>query len=505
MNSVLRSTSRLTMLVLLVTTLPAGAIGAARRDQAATATESKIAAWLEANIPVYMERAGLPGFSIAVVQEGSTIYAEGFGSRDRERNLPATVDTLYGIGSITKSFVAIAILQLAEAGKIELDDPVGEHVPFELGSADNPITIHHLLTHSLGIPSLASSTVAISRGLGLDTGIPFGSAEDFYRFVNAATDEQVAQPGERFFYHNAAWRLLGDIVQRVSGQPFHVYVEKNVIDPLDMPRTGMNLEDFEGDPDHIVPYLRTPAGHQPSQFPYPNPNENPGFSFLSAAGGIFSSVNEMTHYLVAHLEQGQNLENPILGQESFALMQSLQIEEGEGYYGKEGYGYGLSVTPDFFGHQMIGHGGSISVSTAYMAFVPDLDAGVVMMGNSSGMPYATIAESLFAILLGKAPEETLPAIEIRERMNRLVGTYEVYRGLDRLEVVIRRGMLYLESTSRFAPEVTNSTPIIPADPSLETTMFYTMSNGLKSPVEFTTDAEGKISLIRGRYRYHKKD
>lgn len=78
-------------------------------------------AWLDANIPQLMREARLPGFSIAIVRDGTTVYAEGFGARDPKKNLPATADTLYGIGSLTKSFVAIAILQLADRGKLHLD------------------------------------------------------------------------------------------------------------------------------------------------------------------------------------------------------------------------------------------------------------------------------------------------------------------------------------------------------------------------------------------------
>jgi len=167
---------------LLLSLAPAAGAGATAVEQAA------VREWLDDNVPLYMERARMPGFSIAVVSAGETIYAEGFGLRDVERALPATVDTLYGIGSITKSFVAIAVLQLVEAGKVDLDAPVSRYLPFALGEASHPILVRHLLTHSLGIPSLATSTVAISRGLGRDTGIPFGTAEDFYRFVNGAKD-----------------------------------------------------------------------------------------------------------------------------------------------------------------------------------------------------------------------------------------------------------------------------------------------------------------------------
>ena len=462
----------------------------------------EVGSWIEKNIPLYMERARMPGFSIAVVQDGKTIYAEGFGQRDTQKNLPATPDTLYGIGSITKSFVAIGIMQLVEAGEIKLDDPVSKHIPFELGLPDDPITIHHLLTHSPGIPSLATSTVAISRGLGLDTGVPLGSAADFYRLVNGAQNEIVARPGERFFYHNAAWRMLGAIIQEKSGVPFHQYLKENVIDPLGMERTTLSLTAFNADADHILPHLKVGDEVEASRFPYPNPDDNLEFSFITAAGGIVSSVNEMTRYLNAQIEKGKTGSGRLASESSFEQMQQLHIRRPDGYYGEYGYGYGLGITPGFFGHKMIAHGGSIAVSTAYMAFVPDLKAGVVMMGNCSGMDYATIAESVLAILMGKDPAETIPALVIRERMKRLMGSYEVYRGLEKLKVVSRGGLLYIQETSRRSGNTT-STPLVPVDPTLASTDFHIYRNGLMSPVEFKLGDNGKVDLFLGRYCFHK--
>ena len=489
-----------------ISTVPAATVAA----ETATApapdpTHAAVTTWIERNIPILMTESKMPGFSIAVVENGETIYAEGFGSRDPQLNLPATADTLYGIGSITKSFVAIGIMQLVEAGKIDLDDPVSRHVPLELGIPGDPIRIHHLLTHSLGIPSLGSSTVAISRGLGKDTGVPLGSSADFYRFVNGARNELVARPGERFFYHNAAWRMLGHIIQGVSGVPFHQYIKEHVIDPVGMLRTTLDLRNFEADPDHIVPHLKTrDGGNEPSRFPYPDPTDNPGFSFLSAAGGIVSSVNEMTRYLDVQIEQGRYDDGRLASTASFAAMQRLHIREPDGYYGAEGYGYGLAITPDFLGHKMVSHGGSVAVSTAYMAFVPDLKIGVVMMGNSSGMSYAAIAESVLAILMGLDPDEVIPVTRIKRRMEELAGSYEVYRGLDRLDVVVRNGMLYLEETSPLTG-ASSSTPLIPQDQTLESTSFFILRNGLKSPVEFARRDGDSYDLLIGRHLYHRVD
>jgi hypothetical protein len=127
-----------------------------------------------------------------------------------------------------------------------------------------------------------------------------------------------------------------------------------------------------------------------------------------------------------------------------------------------------------------------------------------MMGNSSGMDYATIAESVLVILMGKDPAEAIPGQYIRERMKRLTGSYEVYRGLERLKVVTRGGLLYIEETSP-RTEKSTMTPLIPEDSTLASTEFYILRNGLKSPVEFATREDGKIDLFIGRYCYHKVD
>lgn len=457
--------------------------------------------WIEHIVPKYMQEVRMPGLSVAVVKEGEAIYAQGFGARDPKKNLPATPDTLYGIGSITKSFVAIGIMQLAEQGKLGLDDPVKDHIPFNLGLPGNPIRIRHLLTHSLGLPSLATSSVALYRGVGADTGIPWGSADDFYRLVNGAQDELVAPPGERFFYHNAAWRMLGHVIQEKSGTPFYRYIKEKILEPLGMNRSTLNTDEFYADPDHIVPHWRKPDGTvEPSRFPYPNPEDNPRFSFIAAAGGIASSVNEMAKYLNAQIRKGSYPGGLLASIESFEEMQTLHIHRPDGYYGEHGYGYGLGITPDFHGHRMVSHGGSILVSTAYMAFLPDDDMGAIIMGNSASLPYEDIAEGVFAVLLGMDPIEAVPRLAIKRRMDGLAGRYEIYKGIESVNVVKKAGMMHLESRTPF---VETLQPLIPEDPSLESTVFYTLMDGAKSPVEFVVHEDGHIDLFVERYCFHK--
>lgn len=452
--------------------------------------------WVESNVPALMRDAKMPGFAIAVVQDGETVYADAFGARDLEKGLPATPDTLFGIGSITKSFVAIAILQLAEQGKLDIDDPVSRHIPFELGRTRAPIRIRHFLTHSPGFPNLATSSILLGRGLGEESGVPMSSAEDFFRYVNGAQDEIVFAPGEHFFYNNAAWRMLGAIVQEVSGMPFHEYVTENVIRPLGMQRTTLNTDELFADANHLTPYRQGPDGPEPTSFPYANPADNPDFSFLSAAGGISSSVNEMTRYLNMLIDMGEHADVRLTSPESMREMQSLHVREPDGYYGEVGYGFGLGVLPDFLGEKLLEHGGSIIVSTANMMLIPERKIGVIMMGNAGGMPYAMVAESVLAILMGEDPAEVVPALGVRERMQRLVGSYATYEGIETLDVVEQGGLLYLKDGESLRP-------LIPDDPSYRGSGFYLLNRGVKTPIEVRVGRDGSITMLIARYVYRK--
>ena len=110
---------------------------------------------LEEFVAEAMLQGHVPGLSLAVVKDRQVVYARGFGARRLKDNSPATPETLYGIGSCTKSFTALAIMQLVQGGRLDLKDPVKKHLPeFKVGKEENPITIHSLLTHSSGIPPL---------------------------------------------------------------------------------------------------------------------------------------------------------------------------------------------------------------------------------------------------------------------------------------------------------------------------------------------------------------
>jgi hypothetical protein len=176
-------------------------------------------------------------------------------------------------------------------------------------------------------------------------------------------------------------------------------------------------------------------------------------------------------------------------------MQTLHINREDGYYGETGYGYGLGITPDFHGKKLVQHGGSILVSTAHMSMVPEEGIGVMVMGNSAKIAYEAINESILALLMGHNPKESTPTLYVKQRLMDLTGHYETYMGIESVDVIYKAGMLYLTSETPFAK---TATPIIPVDPFIGETEFYSLVDGVKTPVIFDDS-----KLYVERYCYHR--
>lgn len=461
---------------------------------------AKLEAFIQKFVPKFMRQGQIPGLSIAIVQDDNVIFTEGFGSRNVEKNLPATPATLYGIGSCTKSFVALVILQLMEKEKLSLNDPITEYLPIEIGGPS--ITIHHLLTHSSSIPSLGTSLLSLSRGIGAEEpGVPWGGVNDFYRFINGAKDEVTGTPGEKFFYFNAGYRMLGHIIQKVSGMFFHEYITENILKPLKMERTTLSKNQYQNDSNRMIPYWIKPNGkRERTEFPYPEPSNNPNFSFILAAGGIISSVVELTRYLRLNMNMLESREAQILPPHLIEKMQNLYMNRPKKFFGKRGYGYGWEITKDFFGHKLVSHGGSVLVSTAHLAFIPEIRAGVAMAANGKGFPYSTIVHGIFTTLMGKDPEKVLPSLKIKERMKTLTGTYETYKGLNRVKIIKKEGILYLKKKDQFTDV---EKPLIPEENTLNSHKFHIFTEGIREPVQFVVQSPDDIDLYIERYRYKK--
>jgi CubicO group peptidase (beta-lactamase class C family) len=461
----------------------------------------------EKKISNYMATNRIPGLAIALIHDGKKIYQKCFGTRNRAKNVilkaPMTPETLVNIASCTKSFTAIAIMQLSEANLLDINKPVQQYLPeFRLGSNSNPITIHHLLSHSSGIPFLDSTSVSLLQGLDVDTNIPLiplSSSEDYYRFINDAKSELLFKPGEKFFYCNDGFNLLGQIIERISGEKYEDYILKHIFQPLSMTRSGFETNhslNKDVNSDIAVGYSHDKKKLIPTPFAIDK--------FSTPEAGIFSNLDDLCNYVLMNLNEGQFNGHPILDPKSINQMQSYTISEDAffkaylpGPFGKVGYGYGWVVFENFYGTKLIRHGGNTGSFSSNIAFIPEFKMGVISLSNCGIMPTPLITSALVS-LMGMNPEEKFPLFAYQSHLKNLVGKYTTFKNIWQIEIYEKLGYLYLKDEDGI-------TPLIPASEELINFEFYSLSPyGGRIPAKFLVGDNNQIYFTTGAMLYHKE-
>ncbi len=447
---------------------------------------------LESFVLGKMSSTRIPGLSLAIVKDGRVVYSRGFGFRDVERGLAATSRTVYGIGSVTKSFTAIAVLKLVEEGRLSLDDEVSKYVPLKLEAKGKPVRVHHLLTHSSGIPALAYAEAFIRGRLGLDgPWLPVATAEDVISFMSDYADWVHAEPGTRFFYLNEGYVLLGYIVSKVSGMRYEDFVRKHILKPLGMSRTYFEEVEVSADPDVATPYIVDREGRYiRSMFPYG----------ITADGGLLSNCEDMARYVSMLIGRGELDGVRVLGREYVEMMERKYVDVPSGMFGDDGYGYGLTVTERFLGRKLVRHSGSVLVYTAFMGYLPEDRVGVVVLANASGYPLSLIGMYALALALGRDPYEAVPYFKYEETLEKLQGTYETYKGTYRVQVRRLGEILAVEYKDRYRELLT---PLIPVEVREDYAKFYTPSLGGRVEAEFFIDGS-RVVMVYERYKLVKR-
>lgn len=429
----------------------------------------------------------LPGASVAVVNGSETVYAEGFGARNLAENTPATGETLFGIGSVTKSFTALATMQLVDDGKLELDDPVAEYIP--LDSAE--VTIESLLSHTAGVPSNCMAHVLLGRFAGVDDPMtPMSDFDDFLHHVNGSfPDEVVADPGERFYYYATGFTLLGAVIETVTGKDYREYMRERVLDPLEMHRSTFSREAFLADDDRMTPYLTDENGA--SERPYPF------HPLTEATGGLMASAPELANYLRVQINQGEFEGEQLVAPALARQLHEPHVEASEAY-GSYGYGW---MTNEFLGETLVGHSGDAVVGTAGLTFLPGSELGVVVLSNTSpGYRLSHIARGVLAILKGEDPRRAVALFSHRDRLDEVTGTYATYRGIKTAEVTREGGTLAVEFQGIAGY---NELTLVPKSSGGGSYEFETVTDtGDRTPVEFVPTEDG-FDMDYDRYVLHR--
>jgi D-alanyl-D-alanine carboxypeptidase len=307
----------------------------------------------------------IPGMALAVTDRERTLHRLSRGYADLASRTKVTDETLFQIGSISKSFTAIALLQLMERGKLDIRAPVTEYLPwFRVGSKYGPITLHHLMTHTAGIP------------IGTDSSVAAESEVWSLREVNTG-----APPGEFFHYSNTGYKALGLVLEAVTGMKCSEVVMKRVVKPLGMTKTFTSItNDLRKMTSVGYTWLHDelPAGRKAELAPAAWTEST------SADGSISSVAEDMAAYIRMLLRRGVGPDGRIVSEESFRLMTGRYIQPLDNHHG-EHYGYGVNVEDDA-GHQLVWHGGGMIGHTSSMLMDMDLGIGIVMLTNSPSGP-----------------------------------------------------------------------------------------------------------------------
>ncbi len=435
----------------------------------------------------------LPSVSAAIFEGDQIIWSRGFGFRNLENGLAATPRTLYGIASVTKSFTSLAIMQLAEQGKLKIDDPIDQYMPFDIRPGGEKVRIWHLMTHSSGIPALAYAENFISGMTGAEAKwLMVSGYEDILTFMQDAGDWTLAKPGERWFYLNEGYVLLGHIVEQCSGQPYEEYIQSHILQPLGMTRTFFSKQDVENDSDAATPYINWAKEGLPIPSTYAYG--------ITADGGLVSNTYDLAQYVAMYLGWGKHNGVQLLSSDSIKEMETPRVATpaDEGPFGDEGYGYGLGTKSNFLGHKLVGHSGSIGTATSYIGYIRDKNVGIALVANGSGYSTSQMGMYGLALAIGADPDE-LAYVRGARLLDELEGMYETYKGTSRYLVRRADDLLFVEYHDKYD---STSTVLIPELLEEKTRRFYSLSSGVKTEMEFRVE-DGKIELIYERYLLRK--
>ena len=381
-----------------------------------------------------LRASGVPALVVGITNRERLLQVSAHGYADMERKIPMRPDSKFEIGSISKSFASIVLLQLQERGLLDLDDPVTEHLPWlKIKTRFKPITLRHLMSHTAGIiQGTEESLSAYSEALVLEK-------------IGASTP-----PGRFYHYSNTGYKILGLVLEGLLGKSNGQIIKERVTEPLGMKDTETVIWNDMRE--------RLPIGYGAYHDDRPHPRNGrlapwPWFEVETADGSIVSTASDMATYVRMILNKGRSPERRIISQKSFEMLTQKIVDSSDANT-KEHYGLGLGIRT-VNGHTYVGHtGGMLGFISEILA---DMDDGLgVVTLNNSHVDSNDIALNTLTMLNAAVRGKRLPSLPAPRDSFHVKNASDYageYGRLDGKRVSFRseRGRLYLVEGNKTIP------------------------------------------------------
>ena len=381
----------------------------------------KVCSRLDKILPVFKTAYSVPGMVVGVLLDNTVIYRKSLGLRRLGSNRKVTTRSLFHMASVSKPFVATAIMQLVEKGKMKLDANLINYLPyFKLADKKyKDITIRQILNHTSGIPDVTDYEWDKPQ-------FDDGAAE---RYVRSLSEKKMLfVPGKGYRYSNMAYDILAAVIARISGKTFETYVKENVFDPLDMKDSTFLKREVPDELEnnaHIVDYnsisLKTKVS---DEYPYNR--------IHAPSSTLHSNVEDMMRWGMANLNSGVLDGEKILKATTHATMWKPPLNEQSDKY------VGMSWFVDKYkGLTTVSHGGGDLGFRTYFLMVPKMNLAIVTMGNCSSFNSRAVVNSVLDILLGETPQSpkqpvTVP-VGLKILKDGIKSALKLYKSLKKLE------------------------------------------------------------------------
>jgi CubicO group peptidase (beta-lactamase class C family) len=336
--------------------------------------------WLDAQ----RDYEEIPGISAGVVHDQQLLWGEGFGYADRERKTPATPETVYSICSISKLFTSIGVMQLRDAGKLRLDDPVQRHLPwFDIRRTDPEapgITVEGLLTHSSGLPRES----AHAYWTGPDFTFPTRE-----QIIERLSSQETLYPAERYYqYSNLGLTLAGEVVAAASGEPYAEYVRRNILEPLELRGTTPEMPAHGAGNRLATGY--SAITRQGTRVPV-EPFTARG---IAPAAGFASTVEDLARFASWQFRLLEEGGDEVLDANALRKMQRVHWVDPD-FEATRGLGFSVWRND---GKTFVGHGGSCPGYRTQLLLRPEERVSTIFMANAQGVNASHLAQRIYDIV-----------------------------------------------------------------------------------------------------------